>query len=343
MLSATLFLLAIGLLGAFDIAYFHTWRGRLTRRAETRTEARIHVARGLVYAIQFLLIPNVRLQGAWCWALVGLFVVDAAIAVSDVLVEPASRKAQGGLEPSEYLIHVVLSVLVGGLLHSVFSSAWGDWRQPTRVVLVSEVPPLLRSFMAGMAAGSIAVALLEALSLWESTWRAPKPIHVKVRLETSLRALWDFTQDHHRHPEWDHRFSRIELLDETIGTGTTMKYEKDLGPFVIRGFGRYALHRPMQQSTFEFWSEDWRSLISRGAGLWRYTELAGGRVEFATSYTYAVRWGLFGRVFDRLVFRPAFQWYTQQSFERLARDHFPKGASPVLGADGRTPARFVEG
>jgi hypothetical protein len=342
MLTATLFLLSIGLLGAFDIAYFHTWCARLTRRAESRTEASIHVLRGFVYGAQFLVVPNVRLQGAWFSALVVLFVIDASIAVADVLSEPASRKADGGLTPSEYLIHVVLSVLVGGLLHSVFATAWGDWREPTRVLFVTEVPWALRVFMACMAFGSVAVSLLEALSLWEVTWRAPRPIHVRVRLKTSLRALWDFTQDHHLHPSWDHRFSRIEMLGAEIKTGTTMRYEKDLGPFTIRGFGRYALHRPLKQSTFEFWSDDWRSLITRGAGLWRYTELPGGVVEFATSYTYAVRWGLLGRVFDRLVFRPACQWYTEQSFERLARTHFPDGASKVLGAHGRLPARFVE-
>lgn len=342
MLTPTLFLLVIGLLGAFDIAYFHTWRGQLTRRAESRTEASLHVLRGFVYAVQFLVVPNVRLQGAWFFALVVLFVVDAAIAVADVLSEPASRKEQGGLGASEYLIHVVLSVLVGGLLHSVFSTAWGDWREPTRVLFVSEVPHSLRVFLALMAAGSAGVALLEALSLWEATCRAPKPIHVRVRLKTTLRELWDFTQNHHLHPSWDHRFSRIEMLADEITTGTTMKYEKDLGPVTIRGFGRYALHRPLKQSTFEFWSEDWRSLITRGAGLWRYTELPCGSVEFATSYTYAVRWGLLGRVFDRLVFRPLFQWYTEQSFERLARMHFPDGASKVLGVNGRLPARFVE-
>lgn len=342
MLTPTLFLLAIGLLGAFDIAWFHTWCAQLTRRTESRTEATLHVVRGFVYAAQFLVVPNVRLHGAWFAALVVLFVLDASIAVADVLSEPASREHLGGLAPFEYLTHIVLSVLVGGLLHSVFAATWGDWRAPTQVLLTSEVPLLLRAFMACMAVGAAAVSLLEALSLWEATWRAPRPIHVRVRLKTSLRALWDFTQNHHLHPSWDHRFSRIEMLANEITTGTTMKYEKDLGPVTIRGFGRYALHRPLKQSTFEFWSDDWRSLITRGAGLWRYTELPAGSVEFATSYTYAVRWGLLGRVFDRLVFRPAFQWYTEQSFERLARTHFPDGASKVLGANGRAPARFAE-
>jgi hypothetical protein len=332
MLPATILLLAIGVIGAFDIAYFHTWRGALTKRPECRSEATVHVIRGFVYAAQFLLIPNVRLYGAWYAALVALFVIDAAVAMTDVLLEPKSRESQGGLPRAEYLIHIVLSVLVGALLWSVFTTTWGDWNAPTDI----RIAPHLFWPTTVMAAGSIAVSLLEALSLWESTWRPPSPLHVSVKLKTSLEALWNFTQDHHRHPTWDHRFTKIVMLANEIKTGTQMRYEKNVLGLTIRGFGRYKLHKPMQQSTFEFWSSDPRSLIRRGAGLWRYTPASNGTIAFATSYTYEVRWGLLGRVIDRLIFRPAMQWYTEQSFRRLARDHFPEGASRVWGArDGK--------
>ena len=342
MLTACVLLLLIGLLGAFDIAWFHTWRGKLTRRAECRAESVVHVARGFIYSAQFIVVPNLRFYGAWYLALVALFTIDAAIAVTDVLLEPRSRAAQGGLQPAEYLIHIVLSVLVGALLHSVFSATSTDWADATRLEWTGAAPVAMRIAMAAMAVGSVGVALLEALSLWESTWAAPAPIHVKVRLRTSLEALWKLTQDHHLHPAWDHRFSRIEMLADEIRTGTQMLYEKNLLGLTIRGFGRYKLHRPMQQSTFEFWSDDRRSLIRRGVGLWRYTPVESGKIEFATSYTYQVRWGLLGRVIDRFVFRPMFQWFTEQSFRRLARRYFPEGASKVLGAAGRLPARFAE-
>ncbi len=51
---ATGLLAAIGVIGAFDIAYFHTWKGRLTTRPECRAEAIVHVLRGFVYAAQFV-------------------------------------------------------------------------------------------------------------------------------------------------------------------------------------------------------------------------------------------------------------------------------------------------
>lgn len=120
-----------------------------------------------------------------------------------------------------------------------------------------------------------------------------------------------------------------------------MRYETRVGPVLIRGFGRYKLHRPMTQSTFEFWSDDFRSLIRRGVGLWLYRALPDGRCEFSTSFSYEARWGVFGRFIDRLFFRPLFQALTEASFRRLARNYFSAPRALVLGRDGRLPRRFA--
>src|SRR5262249_20131130 len=154
---------------------------------------------------------------------------------------------------------------------------------------------------------------VELATLIELTLPKPKPLHIRAKIKTTLHALWKYTQDHRVHPSWDHRFSRITMLSPIIETGTTMLYERDLGFFTIRGFGRYKLHRPMRQSTFEFWSDDKRSLIARGVGLWLYTPLADGTVDFFTAYDYRVRWGVLGRIIDRLIFRPAILHVTEQS------------------------------
>jgi hypothetical protein len=339
MLTACILLFAMGLLGAFDIAWFHRRQARLCSRPDSRIEAWIHVARGVVYAVQFSLVPNARFGGAWYAAFVALFALDVAIAIADVLVEPASRRSLGGLPAGEYLAHVVLSVLAGAYLHAlaVGTSSWRAF--PSRIALEPHAPSLLRLALAALGAGSLLVALVEAIALLDLASPAPRPIHVSVLLRAPRRAVWDLTQDHRLHPAWDHRFSRIEMLDAAIGTGTRMRYEKDLLGLTIRGWGRYKLHAPLRQSTFEFGSDDVRSLIARGVGLWLYRDREGGMVEFSTSYTYEVRWGLFGRVFNRLVFRPLFQRETEQSFRRLARGWFPARASAVEGARGRKPAR----
>jgi len=338
MLTACVLLLTIGLLGAFDVFYFHHHRARLGERPDTRTEAWIHVIRGPVYVLQFLLVPNIRFEGAAFGLVVALFCADAAVAVADVLCEPASRRAQGGLPGGEYLMHIVLSVLVGAYLHAYFASSNGWLARTADVRYAPQVPDGLRLALAVLAAGCTLQTLRELCGLLAPADRRPRPLHVCVRLKTTLDELWRITQDHRRHPDWDHRFSRIIMLEDDIRTGTLMRYEKRLFGLTIRGHGRYKLHTPLRQSTFQFWSDDRRSLIRRGVGLWRYRDLGDGWVEFRTSYTYEVRWGAAGRLLDRLLFRPAMQRETERSFARLARLFFPAGSSAVTGRHGRKPA-----
>jgi hypothetical protein len=340
MLTASVILLVMSLLGAFDIAYFHTYRCRLARRPESRTEAWLHVVRGFIYALQMALVPSVRFAGAWYAAFVALFVADVAVALADVAVEPASRRSQGGLPGGEYFMHIVLSILAGAYLHSVLTTSMPWASLPTGVAFAPAAPLALRAALGVTAAVCLAVALWEGFVLLARRGGEgrPRPLHVSVRLRTTVERLWDITQDHVLHPTWDHRFSRIEMLGSRVETGTEMRYERTVLGLTFRGFGRYKLHRPLSQSTFEFWSDDPRSLIRRGVGLWLYRPLGDGTVLFSTSYTYDVRWGTFGRLVDRLVFRPLFQRETERSFRRLAETWFGGGASPVYGATGRKPS-----
>lgn len=344
MLTASLLLLLIGALGAFDVVWFHDKHARLVERAECRREAWVHVARGPVYALQFALLPNVRFHGAWFLALVLLFVVDAAVAALDVLIEPSSRRAQGGLPAGEYFMHVLLSVLVGAMIHASLAAGWTDRTLPTALAYQSDVPGVLRVILGAFAVGVSLASVRDALALIVARLPRPKPIHVAVVLPTTVEKCWDLTQDHVIHPTWDHRFDTITMLtddDGVIRTGTSMLYEKTILGITIRGTGRYKLHRSMCQSTFEFGTDDRRSLIRKGVGLWRYRRTSDGQVELSTSYTYEVRWGLFGRLFDRMVFRPLFQRETEKSFERLARRYFGVARPRVRGANGRKPEREV--
>lgn len=354
MLLPSVLLTIIGVLGAFDIAWFHTWKGRLVARSECRAEAVTHILRGFVYSTQFVVVPNLELRGRWLFALGLLFGADIAVGITDILLEPKSRASQGGISGNEYLVHMILSVLVGAELCSIASSVAPLAAEPTSLAIVTSVPRWLRLLLGVMAFGSFACAIGETLLLIESTAPPPEPIHVRVRLRASLDRVWSLTQDHRIHPSWDHRFDRIVMLhedgtawdgptntpDPRIKNGTKMRYEKSVLGITIRGFGQYKLHRPMRQSTFAFGSDDRRSLIARGVGLWLYTDLGDGQVEMSTSYTYQVRWGLFGRAFDRRVFRPLFQRYTEASFRRLARAFFDDPNPRVLGRSGRRPARF---
>lgn len=72
------------------------------------------------------------------------------------------------------------------------------------------------------------------------------------------------------------------------------------------------------------------SLIEEGSGYWKYTPCYGA-IRFETGYDYTVRWGIFGRLFDAVVFRPLIGWATAWSFDRL-RLWIEHGIDPTLAA-----------
>ena len=102
MLTPSLLLLAAGLLGAFDIVYFHWYRCGLGERPESRTEVVIHVARGLVFAVQLVIVPSVRFGGGWYPLLVAILLADMGSLLA--------LNAQGG-----YALELETFYLVGGL------------------------------------------------------------------------------------------------------------------------------------------------------------------------------------------------------------------------------------
>jgi hypothetical protein len=144
-------LLLAGNLGFLDILYFHTYRCRLMRRSECQREVLFHTLRHSVYAVQFIIIANIRFHGWTLLILAFLYACDVAIAWADVLEEPTSRAAQGGLPRGEYFMHIVLSLLVGAYLFAVAETVWPDRLLPTAVVVdPPHVPSLLRLMMTGM-------------------------------------------------------------------------------------------------------------------------------------------------------------------------------------------------
>src|SRR4051794_36982033 len=116
MAAAFYLLLLAGHLGFFDVLYFHGWRCRLATRSECQREVALHTARHLIYGLQFLWVANLRLHGAAILILVALYAADIYVAWADVWEETRSRAGLGGLSRGEYLMHVILSVLVGAYL-----------------------------------------------------------------------------------------------------------------------------------------------------------------------------------------------------------------------------------
>ncbi|XXF79994.1 SRPBCC family protein [Myxococcaceae bacterium GXIMD 01537] len=325
MTTAFYLLLAIGLLGAFDVVYFHVYRCRLRERPECQREVRWHTARHLVYALQFLWVPHLRFHGAALAVLCLLYAADVFVAWADVWEEGDSRAPQGGLPRGEYFMHVVLSLLVGLYLMSVFQAVWPDRLLPAAVrIAPPEVPAVLRSLMTAMglvALGTFAMDL-RSRRLPSDVSPGPRPpasrVVVEVFIPAPVERVWERTQSAELHVGWDLRFSAIRMLPERTAQGfQVLDYRTRLGFGVeVAGWGRYLQNVPLARSTFEFGSEDPKSLITRGRGIWLYESRAGG-THFKTVFDYQTRHGVVGERVDAFLFRPLMRLATEWSFETL--------------------------
>ncbi len=152
-------------LGAVDLFYFHIWKYRLHTLPGSLYEHKLHMA------FAFLMVPLAGLLyykdlgGYALWA--GVFFVAAALATEllDVFSENDSRAAVGGLSTSEYVLHVVLTILKVASFAFIFASKpLGAWSLSAPLVMGSY------GWMAEMMAikvmvGSFAVGVLHAALL----------------------------------------------------------------------------------------------------------------------------------------------------------------------------------
>ena len=147
-------------------------------------------------------------------------------------------------------------------------------------------------------------------------------IYVEIFLSAPIDEVWRVTQQPLEHQRWDLRFTEIEYLPRSDeGEPQRFLYATRIGfGLAIRGTGESVGERVTESgeatSSLRFASDDPKSLIRTGSGYWRYIPLAEG-VRFFTWYDYATRFGVFGRMVDRSVFRPLMGWATAWSFDRL--------------------------
>jgi hypothetical protein len=151
---------------------------------------------------------------------------------------------------------------------------------------------------------------------------APEPLMRRVVVEALISApverVWERSQEPEQHVGWDLRFSSIRYLPEQDARGFhLMEYLTRLGfGLQVAGWGRYLQNDPLVRSTFEFGSEDPKSLITHGRGVWLYERRPEGTF-FKTVFDYQTRHGVAGGLLDFYLFRPAMQLATEWSFETL--------------------------
>ncbi|MER7516288.1 hypothetical protein [Streptomyces sp. NPDC126499] len=160
-------------------------------------------------------------------------------------------------------------------------------------------------------------------------------LYVETRVRTDLDTLWERTQDPAEHQRWDLRFTEITYLPAEPGAEDgprRFRYAVRVPPFpAVAGTGVSAGERHRaggdRVSALRFASPHPLSPLAEGSGYWRYLpqdgedvedgDEAGRGIRFLTGYDYRPRWGRFGLVADRLVFRPLMGWATAWSFDRL--------------------------
>jgi hypothetical protein len=174
MIIPALLLLLIGVLGATDIWLFHTRAHHLHEHPPARAELITHALRGPTYAVLFLLIPNFTCHGAWFVALIALLIFDLGISIADFWLEPARRRALGGLPRGEYLLHVVLALLFGGMCAAIGYECRGNLGEPTALRWIDDgVPTWLRIVFVPMATGVLWSGISDFLAVRKLSHTAP--------------------------------------------------------------------------------------------------------------------------------------------------------------------------
>lgn len=149
-----------------------------------------------------------------------------------------------------------------------------------------------------------------------------KPVYVELDMKTTLPELWEHTQNPQLHELWDLRFSEIRYLPRSGEQEPQCFHYKTRIGFGLSIAGTGRTFTPGLQKAYEklsvlaFDSEQPISLIRSGSGFWKYVQ-NGSRMTFITVFDYRTRFGLAGRLLDRLVFRPLFGYATAWSFDRL--------------------------
>jgi hypothetical protein len=157
---------------------------------------------------------------------------------------------------------------------------------------------------------------------------------MKLTAETRIAAdrdvVWRFSQTPALHARWDLRFTDIDDLPHSADDDRQrFRYATRIGfGLAIEGWGETVGARDRASSALRFGSEGATSLIREGAGSWSYQE-RDGAVTFSTVYDYETRYGLLGRLIDRLTLRPLMIWATRWSFDRL-RLWIERGLEPEI-------------
>jgi hypothetical protein len=172
MIVPLVLLLAMAFIGSIDGAYYHTYKFALYRQPSARLETVTHVIRAFALAFTVLVLTSGIPVGRWFWVVAAVFAVDFIDDIVDVAIEPRSRAPLGGLPPLEYLIHMIVMALSGGVWVSFLVAGWASRDQPTALV-PHALPWIIVWTARGVAVGAILMGASDAIRLVRAALISP--------------------------------------------------------------------------------------------------------------------------------------------------------------------------
>ena len=172
-----------------------------------------------------------------------------------------------------------------------------------------------------------------------------RPLYIETKIKCDFDTLWTNTQEPSIHQQWDLRFTEIEYLPKNDPTDPQkFLYSTKVGFGIkVDGIGESVATKTKDNgestSVLKFSSESKISLIKQGSGYWKYVPEADG-IKFFTGYDYETRWGLFGKLIDKFIFRPLMIWATAWSFDCL-KNWIEKGLHPKQALNAQISVLLV--
>lgn len=172
-----------------------------------------------------------------------------------------------------------------------------------------------------------------------------RPLYIETKIKCEFDTLWTNTQEPSIHQQWDLRFTEIKYLPKNDPTDPQkFLYSTKVGFGIkVNGIGESVATKTKDNgestSVLKFSSDSKISLIKQGSGYWKYVPVPNG-IKFFTGYDYETRWGLFGKLIDKFIFRPLMIWATAWSFDCL-KNWIEKGLHPKQALNAQISVLLV--
>lgn len=172
-----------------------------------------------------------------------------------------------------------------------------------------------------------------------------RPLYIETKIKSDLNTLWTKTQEPSIHQQWDLRFTEISYLSKEISSDPQkFLYSTKIGFGIkIKGIGESIATKTKNNgestSVLKFLSDHKLSVIRQGSGYWKYIPEPNG-IRFFTGYDYETRWGYFGKIIDKFIFRPLMIWATAWSFDCL-KNWIEKGFHPKQAIKAQLTVLFA--